>query len=148
MLKSKPLILLEVEVGKPVDLGKVDGIGRRFIPITGGSVDGAYCGSVLPGGADWQEVGSNGNLEIDAHYVIELEEGRVEVRSRGVRAGPPEVLARLGRGEAVPATEYYFRTFIRFKTASSALSRLNHILAIASGERQGNRVILAVHEVS
>ena len=41
----------------------------------------------------------------------------IQVDSRGLRTGPPEVLARLGRGEDVDPALYYFRTAMRFETA-------------------------------
>ena len=41
---------------------------------------------------------------------------------RGVRYGPPEVIARLGRGETVDPAEYYLRTAPFFETASPKYS--------------------------
>jgi hypothetical protein len=41
---------------------------------------------------------------------------------RGVRHGPPDVIARLGRGEPVDLSEYYLRSAPFFETASSNMS--------------------------
>jgi len=147
MVRVEPLMHLELTVGPPLDVGLVDGIGRRLIPILGGKVTGNYSGMVLPGGADWQLVRSDGTLEIEARYILELSNERVEVDSRGIRHGPPGVLERLALGVPVDPTSYYFRTVIRFATASAALSDLNHMLALARGERHRDKVLLAVHEV-
>jgi hypothetical protein len=53
----------------------------------------------------------------------------------GIRSGPPEVLARLARKEAVDPSEYYFRIAPRFETGAAKYAWLNSILAIGFGER-------------
>lgn len=143
-LADRPLMQIELSVGPPIEVGP----GRRCIPITGGTVTGAFMGSVLPGGADGQRIGSDGTIDIDARYVLELTNGRVEVESRGLRAGPAEVLARLAKGEAVDPALYYFRTAMRFGTTAPALERLNRVLAISQGERLAGAVRLTVYEVT
>lgn len=142
-----PLMRFAVEVGEPVTIGEVSGRVRRYIPLLGGTVEGAYRGTIVPGGMDWQVLEPGGRLEISAHYVLDLEQGRVEVRSDGLRAGPPEVLARLASGEAVPREAYYFRTAMRFTAAAPALATLNERLFVAVGERLARLVRLDVHPV-
>jgi hypothetical protein len=143
-LANDVLMQIELSVGPPIEVSP----GRRCIPITGGAVTGIYMGTVLPGGADWQQIGSDGTIDIDARYVLELADGRVEVESRGLRAGPAEVLARLAKGEAVDPALYYFRTAMRFSTAAPALERLNRVLAISRGERLAGAIRLTVYEVT
>ena len=67
--------------------------------------------------------------------------------SRGLRTGPPEVLARLARGEDVDPKLYYFRTAMRFETAHPGAAWMNRILALAKGAREKNAVKLEVYEV-
>ena len=142
-----PLMTLEVLVGAPVQIDAAPH-GRRFIPIVGGTVGGGLTGEVLAGGGDWQTVWPDGRMEIAAHYVLEIEgHGTVEVRSEGLRHGPPAVLAALARGEIVDPTSYYFRTAVRLRTAAPGLSRLNALLAVATGERAADRVRLRVFEL-
>lgn len=141
------LMTLEVLVGPPVQIDAAPH-GRRFIPIVGGTVSGGLIGRVLDGGGDWQTVWPDGRMDIAAHYVLEIDgQGTVEVRSDGVRHGPPEALAALARGEAVDAASYYFRTAVRLRTAAPGLSRLNALLAVATGERAADRVRLRVFEL-
>ncbi len=142
-MSAQPMLELTLAVGAPVDVAD-----RRCIPITGGRVTGRYQGTVLPGGADWQKIAADGTIEIDARYVLALDEGRVEIRSTGLRSGPPEVLAQLARGDQVDPALYYFRTAIRFATAAPALARLNHIIAVARGERGPDGVRIIIHEVT
>ena len=114
---------------------------------TDSKVSGHYSGQVLPGGADWQTIASGGTIEIDARYVLDLAEGRVEIRSTGLRSGDPEILARLAKGEAVDPDDYYFRTAIRFYTTAPALDRLNRIMGVARGERGADSVRIIIYEV-
>lgn len=145
---SAPLLEIDLSVGPSVEIGVVAGQTRRCIPILGGVVNGRLSGEVVPGGADWQLIGSDGTIEIDAHYVLRLEQGLVEVESRGLRFGPPDVLARLAQGEAVDPALYYFRTAMRFRSAVPELAWLGRILAVATGERRAGAVRLTVHEVA
>ncbi|MEW5686264.1 MAG: DUF3237 domain-containing protein [Pseudomonadota bacterium] len=146
--ESTPFLILEVTVGPPVTLGD-SGMGvRRLIPITGGTFAGELSGKVLGGGADWQYVLPDGTIELSAHYALETDDGvRIEVNSDGLRSGPPEVLEALARGEARDASEYYFRTAMRFHTGHERLRSLNHILAVARGARAPGGVRLEVYRV-
>ena len=146
-LADKPLFSLAVDLGAPIVIGEVGGVTRRCIPFLGGTVTGDLEGKVLAGGTDWQSIWPDGTIEIEARYTLELKQGLVEVRSEGLRSGPPAVLERLARGEPVAAHEYYFRTAMRFFTASRTLSHLNALLALAIGERQANQARLTVYPV-
>jgi Protein of unknown function (DUF3237) len=148
MLHTQPLFELQIDVDPPLVIGDVCGELRRAIPLRGGSVAGLFAGRVLPGGMDFQTVRADGVIEIAAQYVLARGDGaRVEVRSHGVRAARPEVLAALAAGEVVPASEYYFRTHMRFVAAAPDLVRLNQVLAVSVGERRPDSVALAVYEV-
>lgn len=143
------LCRLHVEVGDLVSLGGGPYGERRFVPITGGRVEGpAMNGVVVGGGADWQVARADGVLDIDAHYSLLLDDGaRVEVVSVGMRHGPPDVLARLGRGDDVDPADYFFRTFVRFQTGSARLEHLNRTMAVAIGARRPARVELTLHRL-
>ena len=148
IVATEPFLILDVEVGAPVEIGGAGAGGRRCIPITGGRVSGTLRGAILPGGADWQMVHPDGSLQIDAHYAFRTDDGAVvEVRSNGVRTGPADVLKRMLAGDSVDPRQYYFRTSIRMHTGAEALSHLNFRLAVARGERQRHSVHLEVFEV-
>jgi len=122
---------------------------RRIISILGGRIDGArLSGRILPGGADWQIVRTDGVTHIEARYTIETEAGgRILVVSEGLRHGPPAVMAKMARGETVNPADYYFRTVMRFETADPQTAWLNRILALARGAREARAVRLDVYEV-
>jgi hypothetical protein len=144
-----PLARISIDVAAVVRLGEVWGTAeRRFVPLAGGTVEGRLQGRVIEGGVDWQWRRADGTLEISAHYALALHDGAiVEVRSDGLRHGPPAVMAALARGEAVPASAYRFRTAVRLHTGAPAWQWLNHTLAVASGAREAGRVHLALYEV-
>jgi hypothetical protein len=145
---AEPYIVLEVEVGQPVEPGPIGAGARRCIPLPGGRVSGALEGEILPGGADWQTIHDDGNLQIEAHYAFRTADGAVvEVVSNGVRAAAPETHRRLMAGEPVEPGAYYFRTFMRLRTGAPALSHLNFRLFVARGERRAGRVRLEAFEV-
>jgi hypothetical protein len=64
------------------------------------------------------------------------------------RHGPPDVLARLGRGESVDPAAYYFRTTPRFETGAPSYAWLNDVVAVGSAVRRSDAVILDVYAVT
>jgi hypothetical protein len=145
-----PMTRIVCEVGPVVSLGDGPRGERRYVMLGAGTVQGPELnGSIVEGGIDWQLRRADGVLEIAAHYVIRTGDGAlIEVQSDGLRHGPPEVMARLARGEAVPAGEYFFRTVMRFTTGDSRWQHLNKTLAIARGEREAGAVKLDVYRVA
>lgn len=145
-----PLTRIHCQVEALVSLGQGPYGERRYVPLSGGTVRGpALNGRVRAGGVDWQVARADGALEIAAHYVIEADDGAlIEVRSEGLRHGPAEVMAALGRGEPVSREAYYFRTLMRFQTGAPAWQHLNVLLALACGERQAGQVVLDVYRVT
>jgi hypothetical protein len=145
-----PMCRINCEVGEVVSLGPAPGGERRYVPLGGGSVAGPELdGEVVAGGVDWQVQHADGTLDIQAHYVVRCTDGAlVEVRSEGLRHGPPEVMARLARSEPVAAGEYVFRTVILFTTGAPRWSHLNKVMAIAVGSREARRVLLDVYRIT
>jgi len=149
MLSSTPIFSIRAELETVTNLGHTPYGERRMIGIIGGSVSGPkLSGRILPGGADWQIIRSDGAADIKARYAIETESGAlIMVTSEGLRHGPPDVMEKLARGDNVDPRHYYFRTVMRFETAAPAVDWLNRILAIARGRREPHLVRLDVYEV-
>jgi hypothetical protein len=135
------LVAIDAEVGDVVTLGTGPLGERRVVDILGGSFEGPRLRGKVLGGQDWQIVRSDGVLDLDARYTMQAEGGgKVRVVSQGYRHGPPEVMARLARGEDVDPASYFFRTAIRFETGDAELAWLNKALAIATAVRKARRV--------
>lgn len=123
---------------------------RRVIPVSGGTFEGERLrGTVLPGaGADWQTLATDGTVLLDVRLVLRTDDGAlVSYRYRGVRAAPPDVLARIDRGEDVAASEYYMRTTGMLETAAPAYGWLNRIVVVALGARVPAGPVYDVFEV-
>jgi len=72
----EPALDLTVFVAAPIEAGEITGLNsrgrRRVIPITGGTVSGRAHGVVLAGGADFQLVVSDTCADLDARYLLQL----------------------------------------------------------------------------
>jgi hypothetical protein len=156
MMELKPpapsleiLCHVTVKVAAPQLIGPVLMGERRIIPIVGGRFEGPKMrGEILPGGADWQIVSADGTALLEARYTLRTEDGAlIYVRNTGVRHGPPETLAAIARGEQVDPTKYYFRGLPTFETGEKKYVWLNRLLAVCSGMRMKEEVILDFYEV-
>ena len=144
-----PLFKAEITLAPPQELGDTPQGRRRIIGITGGRFRGErLAGRVLPGGADWQVIRSDGVADLDARYTLETEDGAlIYVRNRGLRHGPAEVIKRLAAGEAVDPKTYYMRTTPSFETGDARYSWLNRMVCVATGARRAAAVELEVFEI-
>jgi hypothetical protein len=139
---------LEVEVGRPVEVGRLTSGLRRVVPITGGTVTGLFTGRVLPGGADVQLIRSDTETELEARYLLESDDGElVTVHNSALRTGSAEDIARLRRDEPVDPARIYFRGTPRFETASARLARLTTHVFVGTGARAPRSVVFDVFEV-
>jgi muconolactone delta-isomerase len=135
---------LEATLGEPLDLGETAHGRRRIVPLAGGTFTGPQLsGTLVPGAsADWQTVLPDGTAVGDIRYTLRTDGGDLlYVQSHGIRHGPVDVLARLGRGEDVDASEYTFRTSTRIETAARDLDWLNKGVFIAVAARAAAGVI-------
>lgn len=145
----KPVCDLTVTVAAPIEAGAVTGLNshgrRRIIPITGGTVRGRLNGTVLPGGADFQLVVSDTCADLDARYLLRLDDApwagaHVFVHNRALRRASAENTARLVRGEPVDPAAIYFRCAPRFEVSHPALNWMTESLFIGTGARFPDRV--------
>lgn len=144
-----------VDLGPVIEVGRVPQGERRIIPIVGGTFEGpgldaaGFRGRVLNHGADWQIVRPDGLTEIDTRYALETEAGSVVyVVNRGIRHGPPEVMARLRAGQPVDPSEYYFRTVPAFETAAPELTWMMRSIFLATAARESSRVLIRFWRVA
>ena len=140
---------LRVSVATPQEVGATVHGRRRLIPITGGEAVGeGWRARVLPGGADFQLIVNGTLAELDARYVLETDGGDlIYVQNTAVRRGPPELLARLARGEVVPPEQIYFRCFPRFETAAPSLAWISERLFVGTGARHPDSVQMRFFEL-
>ncbi len=140
---------IEVQVAAPLDFGETQNGHRRVIPIQGGRVSGPrFQGRIVPGGADWQILHSDGAATLEARYTMQSDAGAlIYVVNRGFRHGPPEVLQRLNRGESVDPGAYYFRSVATFETSAQEFRWLERAIVLGVGERYPDKVVIRFWEL-
>ena len=149
---------LTVFVATPIEAGQVTGLNsrgkRRIIPITGGTLTGPQLqGRVLPGGADFQMVVSDTCADLDARYLIALDDPQhqgqhIFVQNRALRRGSADDIARLVRGEPVDPAAIYFRCVPTFEVSSPALQWLSESIFVGTGARFPDRVEISLFRVT
>src|SRR6476660_8928712 len=99
---------------------------RRIGVVPGGSFDGdRLSGEVLDGGNDWQTVRPDGATTLNVRLVLKTkDDALICMTYYGVRHGPPDVVVRIEKGEAVGPTSYYFRIKPLCETAAAAYDGL------------------------
>ena len=148
-MDSRLLMTLQVAVMDPQRIGRVPHGTRVTAPIASGRFEGPRLrGRVLPGGGDWTLLRGDGVLELDLRATLLTHDGaRISLTSFGLRHGPADVMAALGRGEPVDPARYYFRTTPRFQTGHPAYAFLNRLIAVASGDRRAEGPVYTIDEV-
>ena len=140
---------LEVDVASPRKIGAVPHGTRVTAPIASGRFEGPRLrGTVVPASGDWTLLRGDGVLELDLRLTLETDDGAlIDMRSFGLRHGPPDVIAALGRGEKVDPSTYYFRTTPRFETGHPKYAFLNRMLAVATGDRRPEGPVYTIDEI-
>jgi hypothetical protein len=148
-MNSKPLMTVKITAAPPQKIGTVPHGIRSIVPVTGGDFEGPrFRGKVLPGGGDWLLVRSDGALELDLRITLETDDhALIYMTFQGLRHGPPDVIAALGRGEVVDPARYYFRTLPRFETSTETYAYLNRVITVGVGEARPDGAIHKIYEV-
>lgn len=149
MIETVFLCKVEVTLEPIRDLGETPLGRRRIIGITGGKFAGPkLSGRILPGGADWQLIRSDGVAYLDARYTLETGDGAlIYVNNKGYRHGPKDVVERLAKGEDIDPALYYMRATPWFETSAPQYAWLNRTICVASGARRPAGVELDFYEV-
>ncbi|MEK6722802.1 MAG: DUF3237 domain-containing protein [Pseudomonadota bacterium] len=144
------LYAASAQLADPIQIGPTPDGMRRIIPILSGTVEGpGIRGHILGGGSDWQLLRPDGVTVADATYAIETDDGAViQIRNRGLRHGPADVMARLAGGEPVDPSGYYFRTVPEFIAPVGPYEWLNSSIFICSGARYSDSIRLWVWRVT
>ena len=140
---------INVALAPPLDGGPGRHGHRRINPITGGWVRGPRLqGRVLPGGADYEWVRANGCSVLDAHYVLQAEDGTpIYIRNQGLFIADAALLRRLDAGESVDEAAYYFRCAPRFEAPEGPHGWLSERLFFGSGAFRHDHVLIKIFEI-
>lgn len=114
------------------------GEARGFVAIAGGAIAGPrLSGEVVAGsGGDWPLFRSDGVVAFDARYLLRADDGTlIHVVNRGFAHAPPDVQARIDRGETVDPSSNYFRLAPTFETPEGPHDWLTRSILVGYGEK-------------
>jgi Protein of unknown function (DUF3237) len=145
----KPLFVMHLDVTGPLSFGQTPAGDRRVGIITGGRFEGdRLSGLVLDGGADWQVLRPDGVTTLDVRLILKTSDGAfIGMTYKGLRHGPPPVMAELAKGNEVDPASYYFRINPMFETASPHYAWINRSLALGIGHRHADGPVYSIFEV-
>lgn len=148
-VRTRLLFVMRLEVRPLQIVGVTPGANRRVGVVPSGVFEGErLSGQVLDGGADWQNVRSDGSTTLDVRLVLKtFDDALISMIYRGLRHGAPDVIARVEKGEAVNPGDYYFRIAPLFETAAPQYAWLNNVVAIGIGYRRDDGPVYSIFEV-
>ena len=122
---------------------------RRVTVVTEATIDGpGLRATLLPGGSDWVTETSDGTVLLDCRLVFQTDDGAlIGTTYRGLRHGPPEVMAQMARGEPVDPGLYYHRVAIFFETSAPQYAVLNKMIAVGRARPEPTGGVYEVFEV-
>jgi hypothetical protein len=149
IVRTRPLFVMRLDVRKLQVVGATPGPYRRVGVIFGGAFEGErMSGEVLEGGSDWQAVRNDGATTLDVRLILKTgDDALIAMAYQGIRHGPPDIVERIDKGEAVDPATYYFRTAPLFETAAPKYDWINRIVAVGIGHRRADGPIYSVFEV-
>jgi hypothetical protein len=147
-VKTRPLFVLREQVPPLLVVGLTPNGFRRIGLVQGGSFEGERLSGEVVSGNDWQSVRSDNCTKLDVRLVLKTTDGALIVMTYTVlRAGPPDVMARLDRGEAPDPGTYYFRMSPMFETSAKQYDWLNRIISVGIGDRLADGPVYSIFEV-
>ncbi len=129
---------MRIILGARIHIPVADGYTRGAVLIGEGSFEGpGIKGRIVPGsGGDFPLVWRDGGGRFESQYLLETDDGaHILKRSTGVRAAPPEVVAKLLAGEPVDPASYYMRMTPRFEAPQGPCDWLNRTIFVGVGRR-------------
>lgn len=147
-LRTRPLFVLREQVPPLLVVGQTPDAFRRIGVIQGGSFEGERLSGEVVSGNDWQAVRTDSCIKLDVRLVLRATDGALIIMTyQCLRAGPPNVMEKLDKGETVDPASYYFRMNPMFETSAPQYDWLNRIIAIGTGHRLPDGPIYSIFEV-
>ena len=148
-VRTRPMFAMRLDVRPLLIVGATPGAYRRVGVVPGGSFEGErLSGAVLDGSSDWQTVRNDDSTTLNVRLVLKTEDGAlIGMTYQGLRHGPPDIIARIEKGEVVDPASYYFRINPLFETEAAKYDWINRVIAVGIGHRFGDGPVYSVFEV-
>jgi Protein of unknown function (DUF3237) len=147
-IKARPLFVLREAIPPLLVVGQTPDGFRRVGLVLGGKFEGERLSGVVVSGNDWQTIRPDSCMKLDVRLVLKTTDGALICMTYTVvRAGPPEVMAAMDRGETPDPSTYYFRMSALFETSVKEYDWINRIIAIGVGNRLADGPLYSIFEV-
>ena len=148
-VRTTPMFAMRLDVRPLLIVGATPGAYRRVSVVPGASFEGErLSGAVLDGASDWQTVRNDGSTTINVRLVLKTEDGAlIGMTYQGLRHGPPDIIARIEKGEVVDPASYYFRINPLFETEAAKYDWINRVIAVGICHRFADGPVYNVFEV-
>jgi len=147
-VRTRPLFLLREQVPPLLIVRQTPNAFRRIGLVQGGSFEGERLSGEVVSGNDWQTVRTDSCIKLDVRLVLKTTDGALIVMTyECLRAGKPEVIEKLDRGEDVDPASYYFRMNPMFETSSPKYDWMNRLIAVGIGHRLPDGPLYSIFEV-
>jgi hypothetical protein len=147
-LRARALFVLREQIPPLIVVGDTPGAFRRIGVVEGGAFEGDRLSGEVVTGNDWQTLRKDYCLRLDVRLVLKTtDEALIVMTYQAFRAGPPEILERLDKGESVDPGAYYFRMIPVFETSAPKYDWLNRIVSVGIGHRRADGPIYSLFEV-
>jgi len=148
-MKLDYLMTYRADLKPPVAVGQGPLGLRQIYDVAGGTFEGPRLrGTILSGGADWLQVGSDGVGRLDVRGTFKTDDGAfIYLQYFGVLDFAP-VADKLTSGEDIDFGETYFMTAPRFETGDARYAWLNRIAAVAEGRAGTGWVEYRVYQLA
>jgi hypothetical protein len=147
-IRTRPLFVLREAVPPVIVIGQTPNAFRRIGVIQGGSFEGERLSGEVVTGNDWQAVRTDSCIKLDVRLVLKTTDGKLIVMTYTcLRAGPPNIIEKLDKGEEVDPGSYYFRMNPMFETSSRKYDWMNRIIAVGTRVRLPDGPVYTIFEV-
>lgn len=147
-VRTRPLFILREQVPPLLVVGQTPNAFRRIGVVQGGSFEGERLSGEVVSGNDWQAVRTDSCIKLDVRLVLRTADGALIVMTyQCLRAGPPNIIEKLDRGDPVDPGSYYFRMNPMFETSVPKYDWMNRIIAIGTGHRLPDGPLYNIFEV-
>ena len=147
-VRTRPLFVLRETVPPLLIVGATPNGFRRIGLVQGGSFKGERLSGEVVSGNDWQTVRNDSCTKLDVRMILRTTDGALIVMTYTVlRAGAPEVMEKLDRGDAPDPDSYYFRMSPLFETSAKKYDWINRIISVGVGNRLAEGPVYSIFEV-
>jgi hypothetical protein len=147
-VRTRPLFVLKEAVPPLFVVGQTPNGFRRIGVVPGGSFEGERLSGEVVSGNDWQSVRTDSCIKLDVRLLLKTTDGALIVMTYTcLRAGSPDIIQKLDKGEHVDPASYYFRMIPIFETSAPQYDWINRIVSVGVGHRLADGPLYSIFEV-